>query len=70
LQRRVVADLDRRNVCLLIVNNTVQLEGPLRTFIDSAFVSSGARIRLNPGQWLELRRRRGRTLPGLDVVAP
>jgi hypothetical protein len=70
LQRRVVADLDRRNVCLLIVNNTVQLEGPLRTFIDSAFVSSGARIRLNPGQWLELRRRRGRTLPGLDVAAP
>jgi 4-amino-4-deoxy-L-arabinose transferase-like glycosyltransferase len=70
LQRRVVADLGSHGVCLLIVNNTVQLTGPLRTFIDSAFVSSGARVRLNPGRWLELRLRRGRTLPGLDAAAP
>lgn len=70
LQRRVVADLRRSNVCLLIVNNTIELEGPLRTYVDSAFASSRRRVRLNPGRWLELRPRRGEQATLLGAEAP
>jgi 4-amino-4-deoxy-L-arabinose transferase-like glycosyltransferase len=70
LQRRVVADLGRHDVCLLIVNSTVAIEGPLSSYIDSVFASSGRRITLNPGRWLELRPRRGERPRWLGVGVP
>jgi hypothetical protein len=54
LQHRVMTDLRRKNVCLLVVRNTARQPEPLRSYLLEHYTSTGIRVPLNPGRWLEL----------------
>jgi 4-amino-4-deoxy-L-arabinose transferase-like glycosyltransferase len=56
LQRRVIADLTRHNVCLLIVNHGFVIRGPLMSFLNSRFATTVDSVPLGPGSWLEVLR--------------